>query len=150
MLEKIKHIQKQPFFQQLRDVRVVGLLVFGILVLLVSWSGVSTIQANYELQKQIAQYERENELKQLENNNLRLRNKFYETDQYVELQARRLFGKAAPGETLLLVPEEVALRHSIEIVKPEQENQVTPQPEKPMYQRNFEAWVDFFFRPGRD
>jgi cell division protein FtsB len=150
MLEKIKHIKKHPFIQQLRDVRVVGLLVFGVIVLLVSWNGVSTIQTNYELQKQIAQYERENELQRLENNNLRLRNQFYETDQYVELQARRLFGKAAPGETLVLVPEAVALRNSTEIAKPEPEQEPAPQPEKPMYQRNLEAWIDFFFRPGRE
>jgi cell division protein FtsB len=150
MLDKIKNLSKHPFTHQLRDVRVVGLLVFGVIVLLVSWNGVNTIQTNYDLQKQIAQFEKENELHKLENSNLNLRNQYYETDQYLELQARRLFGRAAPGETLVLVPKSVALAHTVDLPEPEEEPASTQQPEKPFYQRNLEAWRDFFFRPGQD
>ncbi len=142
MLEKIKKLSKDPRISQLRDVRVVGLLVFVVIVLLVSWSSISVIQTNYDLQKQIAQLEEQNQVRQLENDNQKLRNQYYGTDQYLELQVRRQFGKAAPGETLVIIPKDVALSK----VKPlaQDAKDQTQQPNKPTYQKNFEAWMDFF------
>lgn len=145
MLEKLKTFDYQKLLKELRDVRMVGLLVFGVVVLLVTWSGISVIQTNYELQKKIANLNQVVEIQKLENSNLRLKNEYYNTDQYLELQARRQFSKAAPGETLLIVPKNVALAHSIETPQTTQ-TQVAEMIEKPFYQRNFEAWIDFLFR----
>lgn len=133
------------YLKQLRDVRVLGLHVFVVIALLVTWSGVGVIQTNYELQKRIARLEQENELQELENETLKLRNEYYETDQYLELTARRQFGLAAKGETLLLVPEEVALAHTVDLPAKAEEDS-GPTPAKPTYQRNFEAWMEFLFR----
>lgn len=148
MLEKIKNLKKyrkHPYVEQLKDVRVIGLLVFCVIALLVAWSGLGAIQSNFVLQKQIARLEQENKVKDLENTNLQLKNQYYTTDQYLELQARRQFGRAAPGETVILVPKHVALSHTVE-VKDEAKPVATPTvPEKPSYQKNFEAWVEFFF-----
>jgi hypothetical protein len=48
---------------------------------------------------------------------------------------------AAPGETELIVPESVALSHTV----PEPTTlPAKPAPLPPLYQRNFEAWVNFF------
>ncbi len=145
MLEKIKTYIKHPFVQQLRDVRFVGFCVFGILVLLVTWSGVGVIEANYKLQKQISAIQQQNAVYELQNKNLALGNQYYNTDQYLELQARRQFGKAAPGETLLLVPKGVALAHTVDLSA---KDKTAPKQvvNKPFYQRNFEAWIDFLFR----
>lgn len=142
MLEKIKTIYKDPRWRQLRDVRVIGLIVFAVIVLLVSWSSVAVIQTNYELQKQISQFDEQNRVQQLENDNQKLKNQYYNTDQYLELQARRSFGKAAPGETLVIVPREVALSKIQPL--PETKEDQTQEPNKPTYQKNFEAWRDFF------
>ncbi len=143
MLEKINKSIKDPRVQQFKDVRVISLVVFGVIVLLVSWSSVNVIQTNYDLQKQIAKLEQQNEVKSLKNENQKLRNQFYDTDQFLELQVRRNFGKAAPGETLVLVPKDVALSKTV--AKPEEPKQSETQtPNKPTYQRNFETWVDFF------
>ncbi len=143
MLEKIKNTIKTPQIQQFRDVRVVSLWFFGVIVLLVSWSSVNVIQANFELQKQIARLEQQNEVKRLENENRRLKNEYYKTDQFLELQVRRQFGKAAPGEILILIPKEVALSKTVAV--PEQaKTSPTQTPNKPAYQKNFEAWMDFF------
>lgn len=147
--EMSRKIQIEKYWNHLkglRDVRMVGLLVFTVLVLLVSWSGVGVIQANYELQKKIANLEQAVALNELENSNLELRNQYYETDQYLELQARRQFGLAAPGERLFIVPKHVALAYGVEPVIPPPET-VVEEPEKPLYQENFEAWMDFLFRP---
>lgn len=151
MLEKAKNrvrglpSKSVPYIKQMRDVRMIGLLLFVAVALLVTWSGVSVIQTNYELQQRISRLEQENELHALENKNLQLKNQYYKTDQYLELQARKQFSKAAPGETLILVPESVALAHSKDL--PEEEQAGTKaKPAKPAYQKNFEAWMEFLFR----
>ncbi len=144
MFEKIKNISKNPHAQQLRDPRALGLLLFGVLVLLVTWSGIGAIQTNFELQQHMADLERENEIRTLENDNLRLRNEYYNTDRFLELAARRQFGLAAPGETLLLVPKEVAFVHAPDLSTHDTEKEALPPSNKPFYQKNFEAWLDFF------
>ncbi len=147
MYDKIKKVQSYPIWRQLRDVRLLGFIVFGILVLLASWSGVSVIETNYELQKQVAQIDQQNKLQQLINTNLQLQNEYYNTDTYLELTARKQFGKGAPGETLLLVPKDVALAHAKAL--PDDTPGASNQPgisKQPFYRANFNAWMDFFFR----
>ncbi|MGH9856390.1 MAG: hypothetical protein ACRD4B_00970, partial [Acidobacteriota bacterium] len=60
---------------------------------------------------------------------------------------RGALGKAAPGETVLLVPEEVAMSHTVELEKTKAQS-AKAKPEKPFYQKNFESWMNFFFRRG--
>lgn len=148
MLEKIKNYYKNPVWQNFRDVRFLGFLVFGILVLLASWSGVNVIETNYELQKEIAQIDQQNQVKQLANSNLKLRNEYYNTDTYLELQARKAFGKGAPGEQLLLVPRDVALKHAQELPQTKEEEVATKIENKPTYRKNFDAWMEFIFHRG--
>jgi len=145
MFEKIQ-IKARKWLHELRDVRSVGFLVFGILALLVSWSTVGVIQTNYELQKRVARIERENQIKELENTNARLRNEYLNTDQYLELAARRHFGKAAEGETVYVVPKSTALAY----VSPAEEKPTPAQiieDNRPTYQKNFDAWMRFLFHP---
>lgn len=143
MFEKIKSYQNYPMVTQFRDVRVVGLWVFVLLVLMVSWSGIKAIQTNYELQKQISRLEQQNEVHRLENENLKLKNRYLETDEFLELSARRQFGKAAPGETVLLVPKNVALAHTVELPKKDQATRRRAEAQS-RYEKNFRAWMDFF------
>lgn len=133
------------YVREMRDVRVLGLTVFVGIALLVTWSGVGIIQTNYALQQRISRLEQENALQALENSTLGLRNEYYNTDQYLELQARKQFSRGAPGEKLLLVPRDVALRSSKDFPEPE-EKQIEKKPSKPKYQQNFEAWMEFLFR----
>lgn len=144
MFEKIKKLQNNPYLNQMRDIRFTGLIVFGILALLVSWSGLNVIQTNYDLQRQVSELEQENAIMELENNNLKLSNQYYDTDQYLELSARRQFGKALPGEKLVLVPKHVALAHTLDLNSSSDQKAAKPKSTKPTYQRNFEAWMRFF------
>ena len=123
---------------------MVGLLTFGIIAVLVTWSGIKAVQTNYDLQKQISGLEQQNKVNELENKNLELQNQYYNTDQFLELAARRQFGKAAPGETEVLIPKSVALVHSVDLSKQTQTITAKPTTTKPKYQQNFEAWVNFF------
>lgn len=143
MIEKIKTLAKNPSLKQFQDVRVIGLVLFGVLALLVSWSTISAIQTNYELQKQISDIQQENKVRELENNNQKLTNEYYNTNQFLELAARRQFGKANPGEKLLLVPKNVALSKTTETPGSAVEADEKPA-HKSTFQQNFQAWMKFF------
>jgi cell division protein FtsB len=149
MQDKIKQILRHPKAAALNDTRVLGLLAFGVIALLVTWSGIKSIQTNYELQKQISELTQQNNVKKLENTNLKLRNQYFKTDSFLELAARRQFGKAAPGEKVYVVPKSVALANSIEIAKPK-DVKAEREANKPTYQKNLEAWRDFFFHHQQD
>jgi cell division protein FtsB len=142
MVDKFKDLLQHPSYVVLKDTRVLGLIAFGIVALLVSWSGVKTIQTNYELQKQIASLEQQNMVKKLENDNQKLRNEYYKTDQFLELAARRQFGKAAPGEKLYIVPKKVALANSIDISKKDTAQEKAKI--KSGVRKNLQDWFEFF------
>ncbi|MGZ6005776.1 MAG: FtsB family cell division protein [Candidatus Saccharimonadales bacterium] len=130
------------YVRRLEDVRYVGQLVFVVIVLLISWSGIKTIQTNYGLQKQITALNQQNTLQKLQNDNLKLQNQYYNSDQYLDISARQNFSLAAPGEKEIVVPESVALAHTVDLEQaPKQE---TAKDKQPTYQRNFQSWVDFF------
>ena len=131
----------RSYVLRLGDVRFAGQIVFVIIVLLVSWSGIKAIDANYSLQKQIPALQQQNTVQELENNNLKLQNEYYDSDQYLELSARQNFGLAAPGETELLVPKSVAMSYTVSEPKPAAP---TAAAAAPAYLRNLQAWLNFF------
>ena len=133
----------KEYILSLRDVRNVGSLAFLVLVLLISWSGVKAIQTNYTLQQEVMQLQQENEVAKLRTSNQELENAYYNTPQYLEVTARQNFGLAAPGETELLVPKSVALAHTTPLPIDSVANPVAKH--KPLWQQNFEDWMDFFF-----
>ena len=133
----------ETYILSLRDIRNVGLLVFTVIVLLISWSGVKSIQANYGLQKQITSLQQQNQVSELENTNQAFQNQYYNTDQYLEVTARENLGLASPGETELLVPKNVALAHTVA----QPQDAITGKssvPKEPVWQRNFQDWINFF------
>jgi cell division protein FtsB len=142
MFEKIKIFRTSKAVRMLTDIKGVGLIIFGVIVLLVSWSGVKVIQTNYDLQKQISGMQQQNDVQTLENNNLKLKNQYLKTDQYLELAARQHFNKALPGEKLLVVPKSIALQHTVDVPKP---SDAASQSANSPTERNFNAWLDFFF-----
>lgn len=146
MYEKLKQYQDKIEFylDQLHDVRVVGLLTFTVMILLISWSGAKAIDTNYRLQKQISELEQQNAVQKLANDNLKLQNQYFSTDQYLELSARQNFGLAYPGEKELIVPKSVALAHAPVIENAEKVQAAQTKAKQPAYQRNFQAWMNFF------
>lgn len=143
MQEKLKHYTNKflDFIEQLRDVRYAGMVLFAIIVLLISWSGVKVIQTNYELQRQIAALNQQNSVQQLKDDNLKLQTEYYNTDQYLELSARQNFGLGKPGEKELIVPREVALKHTVDLSTTAAAEQAAKQP---FYKQNLQDWLHFF------
>ena len=130
------------YIHRLSDVRFAGQVLFVIIVLLISWSGVKTIQSNYELQKQISALKQQTAVQKLENKNIALQNDYLKTNQYLELSARQNFGLANPGEKEVIVPENVALSYTVNLPTTTQKDNDSGNP--PAFQRNWQAWVQFF------
>lgn len=81
------------------------LIIVGVAVF---WLGFMTItidvmNRNYRLQRQVDQGMLDNQVIEIQNENLRLERAYYKTDEYLELSARALLGKALPGEHLVLL-----------------------------------------------
>ncbi|HEY5442196.1 MAG TPA: septum formation initiator family protein [Candidatus Saccharimonadales bacterium] len=129
------------FLRRMNDTRFVGQVIFVIIVLLITWSGVKTIQTNYNLQKQVATIKQQDAVRKLQNDNLALQNQYLNSNQYLELSARQNFGLAAPGEQELIVPKAVALAYTVKLPGSAPDAAKAAQP---AYQRNFQSWVDFF------
>ncbi len=127
----------------LRDTRALALIGFAVIAVLVAWNSVGVLQQNYELEKKISSLKQRNDVAKLENENQKLRNKYYESDEYLELTARRQLGKAKEGEKLYLIPRSLAESSSIN-VKPIVEDIPEPEIQKNRYQRNIESWIRFF------
>ena len=146
MNEKLKRYQDiiEGYFDQLQDVRVVGMLSLAVMVLLISWSGAKAIDTNYRLQKQISRLEQQVAVSELSNKNLQLQNEYFKTNQYLELSARQNFGLALPGEKELIIPKTVALAHTTNVQNAEEAQAAQTKAKQPTYQRNFQAWMNFF------
>ncbi|HVO86651.1 MAG TPA: septum formation initiator family protein [Candidatus Binatia bacterium] len=129
--------------KQLLDVRNIGLYIFAIIVLAIAWSTGRTIQSNYQLQKQVSLLAQQNEVLQLQNQNMDLQNKYFQTDEYLDLAARQNLGLAAPGEKVLLVPNSVALKYVDQATVLTQPANSSPADNRPKYVKNAEAWRDF-------
>lgn len=150
MLPKINNYDLSQKIKRYSDIRVIGLIAFGVVVLLVSWSSLRVLQMNYELEKQQSDFVQKNRIEKLENENLKLKNVYYESDEYLELSARRQLNKAAPGEKLYLVPSSVALANTVNLPKSKKELQEEKAKSKPWVQRNLEGWRDFFFHLNKE
>jgi cell division protein FtsL len=151
MEEKLKTYYEKTldFVRRLQDIRFAGQVVFVIIVLLISWSGVKAIESNYQLQREIATLQQQTDIQQLKNENLKLQNEYFKTDQYLELSARQNFGLAHKGETELIVPIDVALANATPAVK-RQAPVERPVTKQSRFEQNYQAWLNFFLhhQPG--
>jgi cell division protein FtsB len=91
------------------DSRKALLWGFAAVAIGITYSGAKTVQSNSLLELKIANMSQENENRQLENENNTLKNEYYSTPAYIELEQKRLYGKAAPGETVYTIGKDQAL-----------------------------------------
>ncbi len=127
----------------LYDVRLLVLALVGFIALSVFWNGAKIVQQNFELTQKVSQIQKENEILELENRNKELQNEYLATDEFAELTARRVFGKASPGERVYIVPKEVALASVSE--QPESVVEQLSKDDKPTYLKNLQAWLNIYF-----
>lgn len=143
MLDDVtKQIKSQ--LKTLNDIRNVALYLFVLIVFAIAWSSVKTIQNNYVLQKQISTLRQQNDVTKLSNQNIVFQNQYYKSDHYLELAARQSLGLSAPGETIMLIPKDVAMKYiDPALVKSYVPVEGYRVDKRSKYVKNIEAWRDF-------
>ncbi|MEI9914452.1 MAG: septum formation initiator family protein [Candidatus Saccharibacteria bacterium] len=141
MNQKLTQYKKVITIQLTRfgDIRFTGQIIFAVIVLLISWSGVRAIQSNYNLQQQVAELKQQNQLSQLQNSTISLQNEYYNSNQYLELSARQNFGLASPNEKELIVPQSVALGYTEDVPYLDNSSSTATSNGK---QLNYETWIN--------
>lgn len=127
MLNKIKN-HLRPYFTPTNVVlAVVALAGLGWMLMTIS-----VMNHNYDLQHQVDQGKLDNEVMKLQNENLRLEQAYYKTDEYLELSARSLLGRAQAGEHMVILPrvqDDQAANATKSVTTSEKSN--------------FDQWIDF-------
>lgn len=100
------------------------------------WSTMGALQSNYVLQDQVDILRSQVEASKLESETLELENSYFASDEYLELQARKQLGKAAPGEHMLILPTNTV---SDSTAASAGKSRVV------FTSSNFQAWMNFFF-----
>lgn len=142
MIERIKHFARHAW-RRLSLSGAVGVVVIFIVFSLVIGS-VQAIQENFQRQIEVDSLAQEVALLEIQNETVRLQNQYYQTDEYLELQARDLLGKTRPGEKVVILPKTTAKA-------PESlQNGLPERAEIPLEERsNFEQWLYFLFSDKR-
>ena len=104
-----------------------------------AWGSLQVMQRNYALQREVDYKKRQLQLAELQKANLRLQNKFYQTDEYKELALRDSLGLVMPGEKLLILPENSAEAKAADKAAT-QTTDTTVQETS-----NLEQWLNFLF-----
>lgn len=125
--------------QHLRKLYTLDNVVLTLAVLIALgwvWGTMDTLQNNFRLQSQVDTLRQQVRQNSLEAQNFELENQYYASPEYLELEARKRLGKAAPGEHLLILPPNTV--HDKAIVSPKPQTQDASE-------SNFQAWLNFFF-----
>jgi cell division protein FtsB len=141
MFSKIKN---HPTFKMITDVRNLGLYLLAVITLSVAWSSVKAIQKNYEIEKQITTLTQQVEVLEQETQNQALKNDYYKTDAFLELAARKYFGKGLPGEQFISVSTEIADKYTHPEVTEAEEAASANTKSTPKIIQNWEDWLNFF------
>ncbi len=115
------------------------LVLMVVIIAVAVWMAmvIQVLNNNYKLQRQVDNAKLDSQMLELENQNLRLEQLYYRTDEYMELSARSLLGKALPGEHLVVLPR---VSHASK-TKRSGSAVVT--------KSNFDQWLDFLFGQNR-
>lgn len=129
MLSKIAEIKKYITLEN------VAIIAAAILALSWAWSTINVLSRNYDLERQVQQGKLDNQILELQNENLKLQQSYYQTNEFLELQARELLNKSKDGEHLVILP------HSSSKTSSSTSESTSTSAQK----SNFEQWIDFLF-----
>jgi cell division protein FtsB len=100
------------------------------------WGTVQTLQKNFTYQQQVDSLTENVELEKLRNQNLEFQQRYFKSDEFLELSARQRLGKANPGEKLIILPDSRGIVDA----------SGQPVEQAPIVRAsNFSQWMRFFF-----
>ncbi len=103
-----------------------------------AWGSVNVMQRNYALQAELDSKKQQLQVADLEAQTLQFEQKYYQSDEYKELEVRKRLGLAAPGEHVVVLPP-----NSQAVIS--SDKQVGPSPAKLIETSNFQQWMNFLF-----
>jgi len=103
------------------------------------WGSLGVMQKNFTLQKELDDKSRQLIVAQLDTDNAKLEQRYYQTDEYKELAVRQRLGLVTPGESVLILPP------NSEAVKNADETASTKVSIVSAKISNFEQWANFLF-----
>lgn len=128
MFEKIKN-RLEGFWT------IPRVIIAVVIIAVVIWIAmtIQVLNNNYKLQRQVDNAKLDNQVTELQNENLKLEQMYYKTDEYKDLQARSLLGKALPGEHMVILPR---------VQTQDKTDSTTTISET---KSNIDQWLDFLF-----
>jgi len=103
------------------------------------WGSLNVMQRNYTLQKELDDKSRQLLVAQLDTENAKLEQRYYQTDEYKELAVRQRLGLVTPGESVLILPSNSETAKNADktntVVSSVQETTIS----------NFRQWINFLF-----
>jgi hypothetical protein len=102
-----------------------------------AWGALQMMQRNFALQKEMDDKSRQLMVAQLDLENAKLQQRYYQTDEYKELAVRERLGLVAPGEKLLVLPA------NSQTVKDADRKYQEKKVVKVTQPSNFNQWTDF-------
>lgn len=115
------------------------LAVILVVIIYMAFSSLNVIARNYQLQQRMDDLIAENEILQLENEQLQFEITYYQTDAFVEREARDKLELQAPGERTVIFPDLI----------PRPSPPPQPEPDPTFTQSvadNIQEWIFFLFR----
>lgn len=132
-LRRLSYFLKHDFL----SVERIALMIAFIFCIAWTWGAISSMSRNWELEQRVEARQRELTLLKLEVENLELENRYFASEEYQELAARRQQNKKFPGETLVYLSKNspaAKIKHAKKEAKPIFE---TPP--------NLKQWISFLF-----
>jgi cell division protein FtsB len=107
---------------------IAGVLVAGYIAIYL----VDTVKHNYEMQREITHLNEEIANLKVEQDQLRYKIQYYQTDSYKEKEARAKLGLQAPGEGVVILPHDDTAQAA----------PASPAEAQP-HKSNWQQWMDF-------
>ena len=117
-------------------------IAFLLLAVVITLATIEQIDRNHELELLVADRANQRAFLEQQLANRRLENQFYQSDYYLELEARRQFGLVARGESVLVLD-----RRQVDSRVDAWDGRPEGQP-SPKRRSNWQLWWQFFW--GRD
>jgi cell division protein FtsB len=117
------------------------LAIAAVIAVSWAWSSVQAVQRNYQLQHEVDDKKRQAKLIELQTQNLKFEQRYYQSHEYLTLEAKRRLGLVDPGEKVLILPhnsDAVKAADAADLSNPNVF--VETPPPAPLQQ-----WIDFLF-----
>ena len=109
-----------------------------------AWGSIGMMERNYQLQKDIDEKRRQQQLTQLQVETLAYQQRYYQSDEYKELSVRDHLGLARPGEKVLVLPPNSPVAKNADKKAQSERAVATARPS------NFAQWMNFLFGRSQD